>query len=279
MKNNDLSLTFTDFHHKAKLNKKGYYILNVEHFNRGIKNLNIFKLSLFYTLSYYSYMKNSNKKEFLEPLYNTTEEAVQIYKKYDKENSLRISNISKSTHSKLSKISFEIEFFEYIATGRYLYIPKDLIINVKSVSELFVVSFLLNYKPQNKDWTLTNLKQHINHLVKKGEISGAFSDWSLRQYLKKYRAILEGQPNLHTQATAQEPEQQLKQETEAIEQEYFIPTDEELVAHAEARAEEEATETDEGVIHLNHADLSEQQLIELAYRLSEETEDELYHIA
>ena len=214
-------------------------------------------------------MKKSKKSKFLKPLCITTEEAVELYKKYDKNNSLKVSHMSKARHSNLINLSKEIEFFEYIASGRYLYIPKDLIINVKSVSELFVVSFLLNFKPQKKDWTLTNLKQHFNHLVKKGEISGSFSERSLASYLKKYKTIAKASE------TAQETEA-----TEQQEQEFYEPqpTNEDLVAQALRRAEEEATETDEGVIHLNHADLSEQQLIELAYRLSEE-DDELYHIA
>ena len=239
--NSNLSLKFTDFHHKAKQNKKDYFIFHINYFNMGIKSLDIFKLCVIdrmFRKGYQKKVRQSKKdckdkhiedsgieREDYNPHYNEanilnkrdneyadtdeydsdadpkdyvpqairTEEAVRLYKKYNPNNSLNISYMKKGQSSKLAKIKEEIEFFDVPKGGRWLYVPKDILANVRSVSELFVVGLMLNYKPAGGDWTLTDLRRHLNNFVTKQEVKGiATGEDSLCRFLKKYRAYMRG---------------------------------------------------------------------------------------
>ena len=338
MKNNDLSLTFSNFHHKAKRNKKDFFILHIKHFNmEGLGNLNIFKLSIAYKLAYNGLIRSirQSKKECrdehtenlnidpdefnldynlvnrlskyvekangdwydrdlnieeYEPTAITTKQAVQVYKRFNPQNTLNISYMNDGNTYKLSNIQEFIEFLPFFKSGRWFYVPKDLVANARSVSEVLVMALLLNYRPQG-GWTLTKLKAHMSDIVNKSKSKFSISEASLLRFLNKYKAIkeeIETEPEQqidssiveesvekgvkamreeqHTQATATETAQETES-TEQQEQEFYEPqpTDEELVSRAEAEAEEQAAQ--------EFYEYSKEQLVSRAEAMAEDDDE------
>lgn len=183
---------------------------------------------------------DSEEVEF-DPLHPFTFNLIEVYKSYDKEDSLKIKSIGRASNiASLCDKHPTTPYMQYEKSGRWFYIPTEWVAKASSPTELLVFSLMLNYKPEKGEWGVRILKAILDDMQQKGQVDGSFSKPNLTRYFNNFKKLYKEDKNLLKVDTTKEKK---KPHAEDSKPSQTIPTDSRLkLVYSKPKEEEQKEE-------------------------------------